>query len=70
MHELASLYPELNEEELRDAQERIDAYLEVILCIYERHNSKVRTENQGGPLTPRSNLVSLLVEAEQTAPDP
>jgi hypothetical protein len=36
---MCDLYPHLNEEQLKEAEENFDRYLEIVLRIYERLNS-------------------------------
>lgn len=66
MEDLKSLYPSLTDAELKDAKERLDAYLEVVLAIHERRWAQVRTETTDGPLTARSNLATLPAGGEET----
>lgn len=66
MEDLKSLYPSLNQAELNDARQRLDAYLEIVLAIHESRWAAVRTETADGPLTARSNLVTLPAGREES----
>ncbi len=49
---IAELYPHLNEEELKEAEQNLDRYLEVVLRIYERLQ---RDQESHVVLTPLTN---------------
>lgn len=55
---IRDLYPSLNEEQLREAEENLGRYLELVLRIYERISSDPASYAQFQTLTAKNGTLS------------
>ena len=62
---IRDLYPELNEAELKEAEENLDRYLALVLRIYERVHSSTEGAKSPGPSLTDSNRSPTLRDPEQ-----
>ena len=66
---IRTLYPNLTEAELRQAEDNLDQYIEIVLTIYERVVSQPETYAQLRTLLEKHGTVSCTPSNEDRLPD-
>ena len=64
---IRDLYPHLNEEQLEEAEENLERYLELVLRIYERIRNDPEAYSAFKALT--ASRESPIIKAERSTPD-